>query len=111
MPGLGWYEDGKDTWYDAAGIVRKIKSGRGKGLAGFVIFQLGTPGVDDWILVNALATDGPDNNNDAPFEEPAISWLASDRQVNYDLAPPGGDEKVNALDYVTALLTLSLIHI
>jgi uncharacterized lipoprotein YddW (UPF0748 family) len=70
--GISW-QDTKG--FDAAGVVRKIKYGRSRGMKGFVIFILCARGIDDTDLIAALSTDSAVNNFDAPFENPAPSCL------------------------------------
>jgi hypothetical protein len=76
-PGIGWLSQrNRPEWrYDAPALVRHIKYGRSQGMKGFVIFALGLPRVDDTPLVRALTIDGPENDNNAPYKLPAVSWL------------------------------------
>jgi hypothetical protein len=87
--GLGWLEEKEhpDWGYDASGMVRKIRIGRGKGVRGFVIFVFTPSGERDWRLVDALAVDSEVNDYDAPFKKPAPSCLDSSRVPSSRPAP------------------------
>lgn len=54
----------------ADGIVNKVEYGRTVGLKGFSIFELGKPGIDDYILINKLSAP------DGPFAQEAISCIS-----------------------------------
>ena len=76
--GLGWwYEIGHDGWeYNMSGPAKRIKYGRSQGVKGFVIVvRIGDAVGDDSRLIDTLTRDGPANDHDAPFEEPARSPL------------------------------------
>lgn len=69
--GLGWYsgvweEEGLPLEDVAEEIVNKINYGREHNIQGFSIFELGEPGNNDSIIINALAGE------DGPFKEAAI---------------------------------------
>jgi uncharacterized lipoprotein YddW (UPF0748 family) len=69
--GLGWTRKtsaNSTKGYDPAGVVRKIKSGRSKGINGYAIFLLGKDYANDDDIIEALTIDSPVNNDDAPFK-------------------------------------------
>ncbi|TFG01033.1 MAG: hypothetical protein EU541_00655 [Promethearchaeota archaeon] len=82
--GLGYYsrvwEDPEISPSDVANeIAEKIKYGRAHNISGFSIFELGEPGNDDYILINAL-TKGPnapfkDISNNSPILEDFFSLI------------------------------------
>jgi PKD repeat protein len=76
--GLGWFEESGHDWgYDAPGCVNKVKYGRTIDCQGEAIFRIGEPGIDDWVLIDALSVDGEDNDWDAPWESYIDSCLLS----------------------------------
>jgi cysteine-rich repeat protein len=78
--GLGWLtEEGiPDRQHDPAAMVGHIQYGRTVGIGGVSVFELGFPGVDDQPLIDALTHDGEVNGFEAPFRDPAESWLHAD---------------------------------
>lgn len=76
--GLGWLKEKEhpDWDLDPAALVRFVRYGRSRGLAGFSIFSFGDPAADDDLLVKALAEPCPANGGDPPFRYPVPAQLS-----------------------------------
>ncbi len=95
--GIGWLrEEGIPDWdYDTRAHVAHVKFGEAEGLDGYSIYTLGWPDapVDDYELINALTTDGPLNNYDAPWKtdvEPCFTSGPPAPAARFSVSPTHG---------------------